>query len=425
MKQLTEYRRDNQLFEICQSAYREHHSTETALTKIVNDMLLAMDSKQCVLLVLLDLSAAFDTVNHSVLLESLEEDFGINGAVLSWMDSYLTDRTQSVTVNGILSDPQPLAVGLPQGSIVGPGEFPTYTAPLFGIARDHGVSIHMYADDTQLYLPFNPKDYDNAKAAMESCLSDMRAWMANHHLKLNDQKTEFLVIGQKTYLKHLPQPCSITIGDSTISAGESAKNIGVYMDTELNMVTQVNHLSKSCYVHLRNIGRIRPNLTEDSAATLVHAFISSRLDCTNVLLYGLPDKVVKKLQTIQNNAARIVTRSNRYEHVTPLLRRLHWLPVRQRIKYKICLMTFKCLMGKAPAYLMEMLQPYIPSRALRSGTQGLLVERTARLKTVGDRAFQIAAPKLWNSLPSGLRQCDTLETFKTSLKTHLFREAFE
>ena len=227
------------------------------------------------------------------------------------------------------------------------------------------------------------------------------------------------------YARKVPGPHTITIGDASIQASEQAKNIGAIMDTELNMTSHVNNISKSCYVHLRNIARIRPNLTEESAATLVHAFISSKLDCGNTLLYGVPDKVIRKLQLIQNNAARIVTRSNKYEHVTPLLKRLHWLPVRFRITYKICLLTFKCLQGKAPQYLMDMLTPYAPSRSLRSSNQHLLKEKHARLKRMGDRAFQVVAPKVWNSLPEGLRKCDELEAFKSGLKTHLFRQAFD
>ena len=260
---------------------------------------------------------------------------------------------------------------------------------------------------------------------MEACLEDMSTWMAEHHLKLNAEKTEFLVMGTKAQTKKIQEPLVITIGDESITASEKARNIGAVMDNELNMIAHVNNVSKSCYVHLRNIGRIRPNLTEDAAATLVHSFIASKLDNLNSLLYGIPDKTIKKLQLIQNNAARIVTRSRKYDHITPILKRLHWLPVSSRIQYKICMLTFKCLHGKAPMYLAEMLTPYRPTRALRSQGQNRLLEKPGRLKTVGDRSFRTAAPKLWNGLPPALRMCDDLDAFKRDLKTHLFRIAFE
>ena len=425
VQQLKEYRTENNLFEKCQSAYREFHSTETALLKITNDLLLAMDTKQCGLLVLLDLSAAFDTVNHDILLECLEEDFGLSGTVLAWMHSYLSDREQTVAINVTSSDPQPLTLGLPQGSNVGPGEFPTYASPLFRIARKHGIEIHMYADDTQLYLALNPQEYPTAKAQMEACLAEMKEWMAKHHLKLNEEKTEFLVVGSKVALSKISEPLNIVIGEATIEASDKAKNIGVVMDCHLSMTSQINSIAKSCYVHLRNIARIRPNLTEDACATLVHAFISSKLDNCNSLLIGLPDKLIRKLQLIQNNAARIVTRSKKNEHVTPLLKRLHWLPIRSRIQYKVCLLAFKCLHGKAPAYLAEMLTPYEPARTLRSGSLGLLTVPQARLKTAGDRSFKVAAPRIWNTLPEDLRNCHELDAFKQGLKTHLFRLAYD
>jgi exonuclease III len=424
VEQLNVYRSENNLLEPCQSAYRKAHSTETALLKIVNDMLSAIDAKKCVLLVLLDLSAAFDTVNHDLLIHRLEEVSGITGGVLAWMQSYLTGRTQSVVIDGTSSAPHSLSVGLPQGSNIGPSEFPTYSSPLFQIAHKHEIEIHMYADDTQLYLSFDPSDYQDAVSRLEACLFEMKVWLADNHLKLNEEKTEFMVIGQKANVQKLPSPHEIQVGDATISASEKAKNIGAVIDTQLNMVSHVNHISKSCYVHLRSIGRIRPNLTEDAAATLVHSFISSKLDNANSLLYGIPEKVMTKLQVIQNNAARIVTCSQKFDHITPILKKLHWLPVKFRIKYKICLMTFKCLHGRAPSYLSEMLSSYVPSRELRSGNQCLLKEKCARLKTVGDRSFQVAAPYLWNRLPYDLRNCEALEPFKKGLKAHFFSLAY-
>ena len=393
VKQLNEYRADNDLFEKCQSAYKEFHSTETALLKILSDLLVAMDDRKCSLLVLLDLSAAFDTVSHDILLENLKDDFGITGPVLSWMKTYLSDRTQSVAINGVSSAPQELGIGLPQGSIVGPSEFPTYSSPLFDIAHRHDVSIHMYADDTQLYLSFKPEEYASAKARMEACLAEMKEWMAGNHLKLNEDKTEYLVIGTKMSLKKITDPLEIVIGDATIKASDHAKNIGAVMDSNLDMESQVHNIVRSCYIHLRNIAKIRPNLTEDSCATLVHAFITSRIDNCNSLLAGIPDKLVQKLQLILNNAARIVTRCNKYDNVTPILKRLHWLPVRYRIQYKICLLTLKSLHGRAPTYLAEMLEPYQPGRSLRSANHAMLKVPRSRLKNAGDRSFKVMAPK--------------------------------
>jgi hypothetical protein len=425
VQQLDKHKTENSLLEICQSAYRKFHSSETALLKVQSDILCAVDSKQYVLLLLLDFSSAFDTVDHEILIHRLESVFGITKGALTWMQSYLADRSFVVNINGTTSAPHALTTGLPQGSLIGPAEFPDYSSPLFTIARKYSIEIHMYADDTQLYLSFNVDDYEEAKARMEKCVSEMRSWLAENHLKLNEEKTEFLVIGRKNLVKKLPKSLEIIVGDATIVASQSARNIGAMFDCQLNMESQVNSITRSCYVHLRNIGRIRYNLTEEAAATLVHALISSKLDNLNSLLCGIPDYLIGKLQLIQNNAARIVTRRKKYEHITPLLKQLHWLPIVFRIKYKISLLIFKCLNGLAPQYLASMLTLYAPTRSLRSADQKLLKEKSAHLKTVGDRAFPVCAPKIWNALPESIRKCESLDQFKVDLKTHFFKLAFE
>ncbi len=201
VEQMKDHMDMNLLHEPCQSAYRKCHSTETALLRITNDLLCAMEDNHCVLLVMLDLSAAFDTVSHSILLKRMEEMYGVKDEALSWLVSYFKDRSQSVTIKDATSDSKTLKTGLPQGSLLGPFAFPSYSAPLFNIGRQHGVDMHMYADDTQLLLKFKPENYEEAIAKMESCLSSIREWMSQNMLKLNDSKTEFMVIGNKASLK--------------------------------------------------------------------------------------------------------------------------------------------------------------------------------------------------------------------------------
>ena len=283
----------------------------------------------------------------------------------------------------------------------------------------------MYADDTQLYVPFKINEYESAITKLESCISEIRTWLAENHLKLNDEKTEFLVFGTKHMLSKMKKERSINIGESEIKCSESAKNIGAMLDSNLDMRSHVNHIARACYLHLRNIGHIRPNITTDAAASLIHAFISSKVDNLNCLLVGAPDVVIRKLQLIQNNAARLVMRKKRNDHVTPLLKELHWLPIRSRIKFKVCLLTFKALNGLAPKYIAELIIPYRPSRNLRSACTGLLRQKVPKLTNTGGRSFSVCAPKFWNRLPLSLRRCTELETFKKGLKTHLFKEAFE
>ena len=206
---------------------------------------------------------------------------------------------------------------------------------------------------------------------------------------------------------------------------ESARNIGVFMDNTLNMEVHVNKITSACYYNLRNIGKIRRNLTQDATKTLVQALVISQLDSLNALLHGVPDKLIKKLQLVQNRAARVIVRSNRQDHITPVLKDLHWLPVEVRINYKINLLTYKCLNGMAPTYLSDLIEEYQPARSLRSSSKGLLKEKKARTKTHGERAFSYSAPRLWNKLPYDVKMKDSLGAFKSALKTYYFRTVYD
>ena len=186
----------------------------------------------------------------------------------------------------------------------------------------------------------------------------------------------------------------------------------------------MNNICRSASLALRNIGHIRKYLDRTTTEKLVHAFLSNKLDCTNSILYGLPEYQLSKLQRIQNSAARLITLSKKHEDITPILKELHWLPVKQRIIYKPMLMTYKSLHGKAPNYISELIIVKEPVRTLRSNVSTILHRTTVNTVTYGERAFSHAAPELWNELPSRIRNSDTLDSFKKSLKTHLFEKHF-
>ena len=197
--QLKQHFHTNCLNDILQSAYKEMHSTETALLKVQNDILCALDDGCCVLLIMLDLSAAFDTVDHTVLLSRLSTRFGVKGVALSWIESYLTDRSQCVSINGVTSAKRKLTCGVPQGSVLGPLLFSAYTSPLGDIVRKYGLSYHIYADDKQLYIAFKPLKEIMAKSVevSENCVSEVRAWFSHNFLQLNDDKTIIMLFGSQ------------------------------------------------------------------------------------------------------------------------------------------------------------------------------------------------------------------------------------
>ena len=199
-KQLQPHFDSSGLHNIFQSAYKANHSTETALLRFQNDILMAIDGGLTVVVVFLDLSAAFDTICHQILLSRLEHRFGIKGQVLSWIKSYLQDRVQSVHIGKVASTEKPLNCGVPQGSVLGPILFTAYTAPLTDIIQQHGLHFHCYADDIQLYVALPSKKQDDTILALNGCLADIRNWMESNFLKLNDSKTESIVFGSQSKL---------------------------------------------------------------------------------------------------------------------------------------------------------------------------------------------------------------------------------
>lgn len=423
-KRLNKHMADNGLHDILQSAYKPGHSTETALLKVQSDILSALDKKSGVYLALIDLSAAFDTVDHDILLSFLNDTIGINDAALNWFKSYLTNRTQQVEIDGVLSDPTNLKFGVPQGSVLGPLKFCIYTLPIGAIIKAHGLQYHIYADDTQVYLSFDLKNPEHALQKLNACLADIRSWMISNKLKINDDKTEFLIIGSKHTHSNLKSSPELLVGNSKITPSASARNLGATFDQYMSMEQHVTNTSKSVHFHLRNIGSLRGILTESATTQLVHSLISSRLDYCNSLLKGIPDSQVQRLQRLQNHAARIVSRVGKFDHIQPVLKKLHWLPVKERIDFKVLLLTHKSLLGKAPAYLANELMEYKPSRTLRSQNQQLLEVPKSNSKSFGDRTFYHIAPKMWNTLPLELRNTSSTESFKKQLKTYLFRKAY-
>ena len=247
--------------------------------------------------------------------------------------------------------------------------------------------------------------------------------MSNNKLKLNDEKTEVMYISSRYYQKllHLPH---FSIDNVNIESASAVRNIGVIFNNTMSMENQVTAICQATHYHLRNIGRIRKCITYEACEKLVHALVTSRLDCGNGNLYGLPTIQNHRLQRILNIAARILTLSRPSCNITPVLIELHWLPIEKRIEYKLLLITFKATHNLAPQYISDMLQPYPTPRPLRSSDENLLAIPQSRTKSYGDRAFSIAAPTLWNGLPDELRFINELGHFKRQLKTYLFKSAY-
>lgn len=373
-----------------------------------------------VALVLLDLSAAFDTVDHSILISRLEHDVGLKGTVLQWFQSFLSGRTFRVKLGNSSSSIAHLTCGLPQGSILAPSLFSLYMLPLGTIIRRHGVSFHCYADDTQMYVPIKRND-PSALSLFLGCLDEVKSWLEQIFLFLNEDKTEIIVFGSSVN----SQAASFDLGRLSAFKSSSVRNLGVSLDESLNFDKQISSVISSSFYQLRLLSKVKPFLNSKSLEMVVHAFITTRVDYCNSLYCGISKTQTAQLQLVQNAAARFLSNSRKSDHITPILRSLHWLPINLRIDFKIILFVYKSISNQAPSYLSELLQPYTPSRSLRSGDKNLLVVPHSRLKYRGDRAFSVAGPRLWNNLPIEVRIAPSVIAFKSLLKTHLFSLAYK
>ena len=291
-----------------------------------------------------------------------------------------------------------------------------YTRPLSNIILQHGVNYHCYADDTQLYVESDDDDVARAEAIhkLEQCIADVCRWMNNNALKLNHNKTELIIFTRKN------TACmSMNIGTSTIQTTEHIKVLGVTLDSNLNYVKQISNACRNTYMHLRRINSIRRYLPEPAVKTLVQSVALTGIDYCNSLYIGLPKKSLRNLQLAQNSAARLIRRTQRHEHITPVLEQLNWLTITKQCQKKVLVLTYKALHHNAPSYLCDLLHWYQPARNLRSSLTTSLVPNRNRTITYSKRLIDTAAAALWNSLPNDIRNASNIILFKQMIKHYL------
>ena len=305
----------NSLSSSFQSAYRIFHSTETTRLKIHNDLILAMDRGEVTSLILLDLSAAFDTVDHSILLTRLQNWFGLDGLSLNWFTSYPSSRSQAVSINDSISAFSTLSCGVPQGSLLDPLLFTLYTTSLGSMISKNSLKYHLYADDTQLYISFTPT---NSALSLETLttttFTDILSWMnLNKLLLLNPSKTEISSYWLKQQRLKFSDLTNLSLSNDIIPVS-SARNLGFIFDSVMSFSDQINSLpilSKSCHFHIQDIRRICHLLPLSAATALANSLVSSKLDYCNSLYSGISQANLNKLQRTQNSLARVITH---YKH---------------------------------------------------------------------------------------------------------------
>ena len=421
----------NGLENVRQSAYKLGHSTESALLSIKNDVHLAFAKGEATAVVLLDQSAAFDTIDHDTLLNSLSSWFGVSRVVLDWFKSYLSDRVQCIKIGSILSDAKKLLYGVPQGSVLGPILFSLYTTPLSKVIRNHpGISFQFYADDTQLYVHLTHKNVASVLDKLSHCIEDVKRWLSTNKLKLNPDKTEFIVFSSKSQRKKLNQSFPVNILGNLISPIDAVRNLGVWFDSDFSFSCHVMKVCKACFAPVRDLKRLRGHLTHEAALMAANALVGSRLDYCNSLFRGLSVLDLRKLQCVQNSLARIVANTTKYSHITPVRKALHWLPIKYRSIFKTAMLVYEFLHSGNPKYFEPFLIPrHSAYNTRRSQSDGIFLEVPHFASVFKSRkyfglSFAYDAPMIWNDLPDEVCSANSLASFRSKLKSYLFGKAY-
>jgi Reverse transcriptase (RNA-dependent DNA polymerase)/Endonuclease-reverse transcriptase len=409
--------------DMMQSGYRKWHSTETALLRVTNDIFESFDSRKSTILVTLDQSAAFDCIDHGILIKRLRQTFGVTGNALNWLASYLQGRVSFVHYGNASSNKSDVEAGVPQGSVLGPYLFTLYIAPLSNVIRSFGINHHQYADDTQLYISTSKNDLLPTVCRLENCITSVHKWMLHNWLSLNPKKSDVIQFISGRGQNRVEDVASVAVSGVPIRPSSCVKSLGITFDSDLAFDQHIANVCKASYFHIRALRHIRKSLPYDVVKTVASSIVGSRMDYCNALFVGMSESNFSKLQRVQNALARVVLELSKFDHITPALIELHWLPVKHRVTFKLATSTFKILQSGQPAYLRDLVNLYEPARTLRSSTQHLLcIQRTKT--AIATRSFKHSSATIWNSLPANIRDCNTVDTFKRKLKTHLFGLAF-
>ena len=419
--QLLFYLNQNNLLYKHQSAYRINHSCETALIKIYDDVLSMLEPSTCIVMVFLDFSAAFDTIDHKILLQKLKTQFFVEKTALKWFESFLTGRKSQVNIENCLSSFVDVKYGVPQGSVMGPVLFSLYVQELHKIVERYNFNMHIFADDVQIYFKCDINNINLLK--LKNCMDEIKYWANINFLKLNDTKTKFLILSNKS-----PNPGVFSNVFSNFSVDVNAKNLGFILDSKLSFNAQINHVCQCGYYLLRNLWRISAKLNDVSLRIqIVQSCILSHIDYCNSLFYDLPNESIKKLQRLMNASIRFIYKirlSDTYS-ITSYMKQCHFLPVKARIDFKINMLVYKCINGTAPIYLQELIQPKNSLACLRIYHDNLLLQTPSlNLNNKKNRSFSLVAPREWNKLPFDIRSSSSLPIFKSKLKTYLFSQCF-
>jgi hypothetical protein len=404
------------LMDTYQSAYRKGHSCETANLVILNEVFSAMDRKEVSIVVLLDMSAAFDTVDHALLLSKLS-NLGIVGDALKWLEMYLQGRYHSTRVYGRDSSPLQLTMGVPQGSVLGPLLFSIYIRDLGEIIQRTNVRYSTYADDVTLLKSVKPTDFMAGIQKIEECLQIIEKWTIRNFLRLNMSKTEYILLGTGAQLAKI-NLSGIRINGQEVSFKTVVRSLGVLFDSTLKFRHHIDYVCRLSYGNLRMLHRLRKCLSNSQFSIFAHALVLSRIDYCPTVLYGADKAELKKLQRVIKATFRATYRLKKSERISEKMKNQGWLSVEDRIIMRYLMIIHNAQKFGEPQYLSHLISVNSNERSSRSQSRGDLVVRGSS-SSMGSRAFLVAAPTLWRMVSEEIRRKSNRNAFRSAVKKWL------
>ena len=409
---LDEHMDVNSLHERSQFAYKKHHNTEILMLNVTDEAIRGFDNNMATIVVFLDLSAAFDTIDIDKILQILEDEIGIGGVALHWFRSFLTGRTQRVKISGVYSESCDVPFGAPQGSVLGPKLFNINVRSQPLVFKQCSFNSSSFADDSNGRRSFAISfQFEIISNEVPKCIDRIIHWSHEHFMKINPEKTEIVLFRPFSLNSDIIMN-GVLLGEQCIRFSKIVKNVGVWLDENLTLDKHINSVVSHSHKILRDIGRVKKYMQRTHLEQLIHAVIS-HLDYCNSLFINVSKDNLFKLQKLQNTAARIILGRRRHESASAALKELHWLNIDARITFKILLLVHKVVRGKCSLKLTY--------KSFNGRAEDELKLETPNFKTkYGKRLFEYNGSRLWNALPLHLRKEEDTEVYKKRIKTLLF-----